>query len=51
MHALAWIGIILLLLGILAYIVFKITVWVAVILFVLGVVLIIWGAVKVKQTV
>ncbi|HKO16996.1 MAG TPA: hypothetical protein VJU87_12205 [Gemmatimonadaceae bacterium] len=51
MHALAWAGIVLLALGILAYLVLKLTIWVAAILFIIGVVLIVWGATKVKRVV
>jgi membrane-bound ClpP family serine protease len=49
MHALAWIGIALLALGILGWLVFKITVWFAVMLFVAGIVFLIWGFTKVKR--
>jgi hypothetical protein len=51
MHALAWFGVILLVLGLLAYVVFKVTIWIAVILFVAGVVVLGWGATKVKRVV
>ena len=51
MHTLAWFGVILLALGLLAYVVFKVTVWIAVILLVSGVVLLGWGATKVKRVV
>ena len=51
MHALAWFGMILLALGLLAFVVFKVTVWVAVILFVAGVMFLGWGARKVKRAI
>lgn len=46
-----WAGIILIVLGILAWVVFKITLWIGILLFVLGVIAVIWGAVKLKQAV
>lgn len=49
MRALLWIGVILFLLGLLAWLVLKITIKIAIFLFLAGVVLIIWGAVKVRQ--
>lgn len=51
MHALAWFGVILLALGLLAYVVFKVTIWIAVMLFVSGIAFLAWGAVKVKRVV
>jgi uncharacterized membrane protein len=48
-HALAWLGIVLLALGILAWVVFKITIWIGIVLFVLGVILLIRGFSKAKQ--
>jgi hypothetical protein len=49
MHALAWLGLALLALGVLGWLVFKITIWFAVLLFVAGIVFLIWGFAKVKQ--
>jgi hypothetical protein len=51
MHALAWFGVILLALGLLAYVVFKITIWIAAVLLVAGIAFLAWGAVKVKRAV
>jgi uncharacterized membrane protein len=51
MHVLFWIGLVVLALGILAYIVVKAAIWFAVILFVIGVILMIWGVTKVKRAV
>lgn len=51
MHALVWVGLALLALGLLAWFVFKVTVYLAVILFLVGVALMIWGAVKAKQAI
>ena len=51
MRALIWIGVVLLALGLLAWLVFKIAVKVAMILFVAGIVLMIWGAFKVKRAI
>jgi hypothetical protein len=51
MHAIGWMGIVLLALGVLAYVVFKVAVWVAIALFIAGVLLMIWGAVKIKRAV
>jgi hypothetical protein len=51
MHALFWTGLVVLALGILAYIVVKAAIWLAVILFIAGVILMIWGATKVKKAV
>lgn len=49
MHALAWVGIALLALGVLAYVVFRITLWFAALLFLAGIVFLIWGFTKVKR--
>lgn len=49
MRPLAWAGIILVALAILAYVVLRVTIWFAVALFAAGVVLLFWGAVKVKR--
>lgn len=49
MRSLVWIGGLLIALGLVAYVVLRVTIWVAVILFVLGLVLIVRGAVRVKQ--
>lgn len=51
MHALFWIGLVVLALGILAYIVVKAAVWFAILLFIVGVILMIWGVTKVKRAV
>ena len=51
MHALAWFGVILLAFGLLAYVIFKVTVWIAVVLFVAGILFIAWGATKVKRAI
>ena len=51
MHALFWTGLVVLALGILAYVVIKAAIWFAVGLFIAGVVLMIWGAMKVKRAV
>jgi uncharacterized membrane protein YraQ (UPF0718 family) len=51
MHVLFWTGLVVLALGILAYIVVKAAIWLAVILFIAGVILMIWGAAKVKKAV
>jgi membrane protein implicated in regulation of membrane protease activity len=51
MHALAWLGIALLALGVLGWLVFKITIWFAVLLFVAGIVFLIWGLTRVKRVV
>jgi len=51
MHGLFWTGLVVLALGILAYIVVKAAIWLAVILFIGGVILMIWGATKVKKAV
>lgn len=48
-HAGFIVGIILLVLGVLAYVVVNAAIWFAVILFIAGIVAIIWGAVKVKR--
>ena len=49
MHAGFIVGIILLALGVLAYVVVKAAIWFAVVLFIAGIVAMIWGAVKVKR--
>ena len=51
MHALFWIGLVVLALGILAYVVVKAAIWFAVILFIAGAILMIWGVTKVKRAV
>jgi hypothetical protein len=51
MHAIGWIGIVVLALGVLAYVVFKVAMWIAIALFIAGVVLMVWGAVKIKRAV
>lgn len=51
MHALFWIGLVVLALGILAYLVVKAAIWFGIILFIAGIVLMIWGAMKVKRAV
>lgn len=51
MHVLFWTGLVVLALGILAYVVVKAAIWLAVILFIGGVILMIWGATKVKKAV
>lgn len=51
MHALFWIGLVVLALGILAYVVVKAAIWFAVILFIVGVILMIWGVTKVKRAI
>jgi hypothetical protein len=51
MHAIGWLGVAVLALGILAYVVFKVALWIAIVLFIAGVVLMIWGAVKLKRAV
>lgn len=51
MHALFWIGLVVLALGILAYVVVKAAIWFAIVLFVVGVILMIWGITKVKKAV
>ncbi len=51
MRALAWVGIGILALAVLAWFVFKITLWFAALLFVAGVVLLVWGFAKAKRAV
>ena len=51
MHALFWIGLVVLALGILAYVVVKAAIWFAIVLFIVGVILMIWGITKVKKAV
>jgi hypothetical protein len=51
MHALFWVGLVVLALGILAYIVVKAAIWFAVVLFIAGIILMIWGITKVKRAV
>jgi uncharacterized membrane protein len=51
MHALFWIGLVVLALGILAYVVIKAAIWFAIALFIVGVILMIWGVTKVKRAV
>ena len=51
MHALFWIGLVVLALGILAYVVVKAAIWFAIVLFIVGVILMIWGVTKVKKAV
>ena len=51
MHALFWIGLVVLALGILAYVAVKAAIWFAIVLFVVGVILMIWGITKVKKAV
>lgn len=51
MHALAWLGVVLLALALLTYVVFKITLWFALVLLVAGIVFIGWGAAKVKRAI
>jgi hypothetical protein len=51
MHALFWVGLVVLALGILTYIVVKAAVWFAILLFIVGVILMIWGVTKVKRAV
>ena len=49
MRALLWLGIILVALGLLAWLVFKITIKLAMLLFLARVILIIWGAFKLSR--
>jgi hypothetical protein len=51
MHALAWVGLFILALGLLAWFVFRVTLWFAGLLFLLGMVLLIRGFSNVKRTV
>jgi membrane protein implicated in regulation of membrane protease activity len=51
MRALAWIGIAILALAVLAWFVFKITLWFAALLFAIGVVLLVLGFAKVERAV
>ena len=51
MHALFWIGLVVLALGILTYVVVKAAIWFAIVLFIAGVILMIWGVTKVKKAV
>ena len=51
MHAMVWIGVVLLVLGVLAWVVLKVAIWMAVVLFVAGIAAIAWGAFKVKRVV
>lgn len=51
MHALTWIGIVLLVLGIIAWFTIKAALWFGALLFIAGVVLVIWGATKVSRAV
>lgn len=50
MGGLLWIGIILIILGIIAWAI-KIVLWVGVVLFILGIIAIIWGAATGRRTV
>lgn len=49
MRALLWIGIVLVAFGLLAWLVFKITIRLAMLLFLAGVALIIWGGFKLSR--
>ncbi len=49
MRALVWIGVVLLALGFLAWIVFKVAIKIAIFLFVAGVILMVWGAFKARR--
>lgn len=51
MRALAWVGIAILALAVLAWFVFKITLWFAALLFAIGVLLLAWGFAKVRRAV
>jgi hypothetical protein len=51
MHALFWVGLVVLALGVLAYIVVKAAIWFAIVLFIAGIILMIWGVTKVKRAV
>jgi hypothetical protein len=51
MRALAWVGIAILALAVLAWFVFKITLWFAALLLVAGVVLLVWGFATAKRAV
>ncbi len=51
MHAMTWIGLVLLALAVVAYLVIKVTIWLAVTLFAAGLAVMIWGAFKVRQKV
>lgn len=48
MHAFVWLGLVLFVLGLIGWLVFRITVAFAVVLFVVGLVLTIWGAIKAR---